>query len=57
MTALLEGDWRPSPMILTATAFLRFAGLAETPTANAKTAVKLISKVFIFDSEEPVIGI
>ena len=29
-------------MPLTATAFLRFAGLAETPTANAKAAMKLI---------------
>jgi hypothetical protein len=43
-------------MPLTATVFLRFTGLAETPTANAKAAMKLI-RVFIFDSEEPVIRI
>ena len=42
-------------MSLMATAFLRSAGLAETLTANAKAVMELISKVFIFNSEETII--
>ena len=42
-------------MSLTAIAFLRSPGLVETPTANAKAAMELISKVFIFNSEETII--
>ena len=43
-------------MSLMATAFLRSAGLAETLTANAKAVMELISKVFIFNSEDPLSG-
>ena len=43
-------------MSLTATAFLRSAGLAETPTVNAKAAMELISKVFTFNLEDPLLG-